>query len=182
MKVVFLDRDGVINEYPGDRNYVTCWDEFHFIPVSIEAIKILKEHNYKIFVVSNQAGVSKGIYSQEDLDNITDNMLKYIRKGGGNIDGVYYCPHRDEDNCPCRKPNPGLFKKALDTLEEKPEVCFAIGDSFRDIKAGKAAGCKTILVLSGKEKLEGRNSRELEPDYVFNDILKAACHICSNYE
>jgi len=181
MKVVFLDRDGVINEYPGDRNYVTCWDEFHFIPTSIEAIKLLKKHGYKIFVVSNQAGVAKGLYSKDDLDYITDNMLKSIRSRGADLDGVYYCTHRDEDNCSCRKPKPGLINKALGVLGEKPAVCFFIGDSFRDMKAAKAAGCKGVLVFSGKEKLENRGNWEFEPDYVFGDILEAARYLCSKY-
>ena len=182
MKVVFLDRDGVINEYPGDRNYVTAWDEFRFIPNSIEAIKLLKEHNYKIFVASNQAGVAKGLYSRDDLDCITDNMLKNIRRRGADLDGVYYCMHRDEDNCDCRKPKPGLIKKALSTLGEKPEVCFFIGDSFRDMKAAKAFGCKAVLVFSGKEKSENRDNWEFEPDYVFSDLLEAARYLCSAYE
>jgi len=181
MKVVFLDRDGVINEYPGDRNYVTCWDEFRFIPNSIEAIKLFKKHNYKVFVASNQAGVAKGLYSKKELDYITDNMLENIRGRGADLDGVYYCMHRDEDNCGCRKPKPGLFIKALGTLEGKPDVCFVIGDSFRDMKAARAAGCRTVLVFSGKEKLENRGNWEFEPDYVFGGLLEAARYLCSNY-
>ena len=182
MKVVFLDRDGVINEYPGDRNYVTCWEEFRFIPRSIEAIKLLKECNCRMFVVSNQAGVSKGLYSKRDLDYITDNMLKVIRRRGADLDGVYYCIHRDEDNCECRKPKPGLLKKVFGMLGGKPRMCFFIGDSFADMKAARAAGCKAVLVLSGKEKLANRRNWEFEPDYVFGDILEAARFICSNYE
>ena len=178
MKVVFLDRDGVINEYPGDRNYVTAWGEFRFIPNGIEAIKLLKEHNYKIFVASNQAGVAKGLYSEDDLNYITDNMLKIIRSRGADLDGVYYCMHRDEDNCDCRKPKPGLIKKALDTLGEKPRVCFFIGDSFRDMKAARAAGCKAVLVFSGKEKPGNRGNWEFEPDYIFGDLLEAARYLC----
>ena len=182
MKVVFLDRDGVINEYPGDRDYVKNWQEFSFLPGSIEAIKLFNKNGLKVFVVSNQAGVSKGIYSKEALEDITARMLKEVERNGAYIDGVYYCVHRDEDNCNCRKPKVGLLEEAIKILKDKPEACFFIGDSFRDMKAAKAFGCKAILVLSGKEKIENKDSWEFVPDYVFKNLLEAARYICSHNE
>lgn len=181
MNVVFLDRDGVINEYPGDTRYVTSWSEFKFIEGSIEAIHLFKEHNFKVFIASNQAGVAKGLYTHKDLDYITQNMQEAIQKGGGQLDGVYYCLHKNEDNCNCRKPKPGLLENALKDLEEKPKVCFFIGDSFRDVLAAKAIGCKSVLVFSGKEKEGNNKSWEFNPDHTFKNLLEAARYICSNY-
>lgn len=178
MKVVFLDRDGVINQYPGKGKYVTTCKDFIFLPGSIEAIKTLKEHGFKVFCISNQAGVAKGLYSRSDLDAITDHMLSAIRAQGADIDGVYYCLHQDKDSCSCRKPKPGLIKKALQEEREQPSVCFVIGDSFRDMLAARAFGCKSVLVLSGEEKEENRGRWEFMPDYIFDNLLEAARFLC----
>lgn len=181
MKVVFLDRDGVINEYPGDRNYVTSVKNFNFIPGSIEGIKKLKEKGFKIFVVSNQAGVAKGLYSLKDLDKINKKLLKALKSKGASVDGIYYCIHRNEDECICRKPKTGLLDQAVSAAQIKPEVSFFIGDSFRDMKAAKEFGAKPVLVLSGKEKISNRTDWEFEPDYIFDNLLLAAHYICSHY-
>src|SRR3990167_6553363 len=107
MKAIFLDRDGVINKYPGDTKYVTSWKEFRFLPNAKKAIALLTGKKYPIFVISNQAGVSKGLYTQDALNNITNRMLKALEKSGARISAVYYCTHRDEDHCSCRKPKAG---------------------------------------------------------------------------
>ena len=185
MRVIFLDRDGVINEYPGDRNYVTGWEGFRFLPKAKAALKKLNKDDYKVFVISNQAGVSKGIYSQQELDKITNNMLREIKIAGGRIDKVFYCIHKDEDNCNCRKPKTGLIQEALQCLSEgtnlksSPE-CFFIGDTIRDIKTGKSAGCRTILVFSGKEKFQNKDAWEIQPDYTAKDLYSAV-ELLSNH-
>ena len=92
-RVIFLDRDGVINKYPGDRNYVNNWKEFKFIPGSIGAIKMLNASGFRIFVVSNQAGVAKGLYSFEDLEYINKKMNAALKKEGAYLSGIYYCIH-----------------------------------------------------------------------------------------
>ncbi|MFC1658182.1 D-glycero-alpha-D-manno-heptose-1,7-bisphosphate 7-phosphatase [Candidatus Omnitrophota bacterium] len=176
MKVVFLDRDGVINEYPGDTRYVTSWQEFRFLPDAKEALKRLTQAGYKIFIISNQAGVSKGIYIQEALEVMTTKMLAELNQAGAEISGVYYCLHRDEDNCSCRKPKAGLLEKALkehDIPREALESAFFVGDSIRDVQAGKSAGCKTILVFSGKEKPGNLTGWPLQPDFTAKDLLEA---------
>ncbi len=178
MRVVFLDRDGVINKYPGDRDYVKNWQEFSFLPGSIEAIRLFNDNGFKVFVISNQAGVSKGIYSQQALDDITSRMLKEVEEKGAHIDGVYYCLHTDSDNCSCRKPKTGLLEEAVEQLGEKPEVCFFVGDSFRDMEAARKFGCYNVLVLSGKESMENRDKWPFHPDYVLPDLLSAAKYIC----
>ncbi|MBU4346770.1 MAG: HAD family hydrolase [Candidatus Omnitrophica bacterium] len=178
MKVVFLDRDGVINEYPGDFEYVKSWAEFHFLPDIKPALKRLNDNGYKIFIISNQAGVSKGIYSQRDLDLITENMLKELGSSNIDIAGVYYCTHLPEDNCACRKPQTGLIEKAMEALKgqgldiEKPNSYF-IGDSIRDIETGKNRGLKTILVFSGKENLENKDNWKVFPDFTAQGLSAA---------
>ena len=98
-KVIFLDRDGVINEFPGHGNYVTKVKDFHFVPGSLEAIRKLTEEGYAMFVISNQAGVGKGVYSQNKLDRITRYMLKKVNKKDGKIQKVFYCTHRSDRGC-----------------------------------------------------------------------------------
>lgn len=183
MKVIFLDRDGVIDEYPGDYRYVTKWDEFKFIPGSIKAIKKFNEAGFKVFVISNQAGVAKGVYSQEELDSITEKMLEMIKEAGAYIDSVYYCTHRVEDNCSCRKPKTGLLKQAVAQYEKQfdPDESFFIGDTFMDMNAAKAFGVKPVLVLSGKEKLIHQERWAFKPDYVFDNLFLAAQYICAHY-
>ena len=174
--VVFLDRDGVINEYPGDTRYVTSWEEFHFLPGVKEALGRLIKVGYNIFIVSNQAGVAKGIYSEEILDEITSNMLNELNSSGVEISGVYYCIHRDDDNCSCRKPKTGLLERALKEHNISQDILsksFFVGDSIRDIQAGQSVGCRTILVLSGKEKQGNQSGWSIQPDLTARDLSEA---------
>ncbi|MHB8154841.1 MAG: D-glycero-alpha-D-manno-heptose-1,7-bisphosphate 7-phosphatase [Candidatus Omnitrophota bacterium] len=174
MKVILLDRDGVINKYPGDRLYVTSLRKFRFLPRAKKAIALLSRGGYKIFVASNQAGVGKGVYSQKTLDLITVKMLKDIENEGGLIHKVYYCTHRKEAGCSCRKPKPGLLKKAAKEFRFSLKGAYFIGDTMRDVFTAQAAGCKSILVLTGKEKLVNQKNWEARPDFVFKDLLAAA--------
>ena len=156
MKVIFLDRDGVINEYPGDREYVKSLDEFKFIPGSLKALRKLTEAGFRIFVISNQAGVSKGIYSNNDLKDMTSLMLAEAGKNKAKIEAVFYCTHSTEEDCGHRKPESSQIKLILRRFKPKEldlKSTFFVGDSIRDVQAGKKAGLKTVLVLTGKEKL-----------------------------
>jgi histidinol-phosphate phosphatase family protein len=176
MKVVFLDRDGVINQYPGDTKYVAAWSEFYFLPGVKEALLRLTQAGYKIFIVSNQAGVAKGIYSKKTLDEITRKMLKQLGESGVKICSIYYCIHRNEDNCSCRKPKAGLLEKALQEHAISRDVlssAFFVGDSTRDIQAGKSAGCKAILVFSGKERPGNQAGWSVQPDFTAKDLSQA---------
>ena len=174
MKIIFLDRDGVINRYPGHRNYVTRLKDFSFLPGALAALKKLTREGFKIFVISNQAGVSKGIYSKEKLAAINDLMLKRIANYGAKISKVFYCIHREEDHCSCRKPKIGLIRKALKGLRfDSSASTYFIGDSILDVQTGKNAGFKTVLVLSGKEKRKNQNLWQPKPDFVVKDLLAA---------
>ncbi|MBF0485521.1 MAG: HAD-IIIA family hydrolase [Candidatus Omnitrophica bacterium] len=177
MQVVFLDRDGVINKFPGNGLYVTRVRDFHFIPRALEALKALTDAGYDIFVVSNQAGVGKGVYSKEKLDQITEHMLKGVKEAGGRIREVLYCTCKSSDACNCRKPRIGNIIKALElldkTIDDAPHAYF-VGDTEGDVKAGKNAGCKTIFCLSGREDREYMKRWDVRPDFIVEDLYDAA--------
>jgi len=173
MKAVFLDRDGVINRYPGDKKYVTDCKGFRLLPGVKRAIAELHRNGFRIFVISNQAGVGKGIFSQRALDAITSKMLCAIEGAGGRIEAVYYCIHRKEENCPCRKPKAGMIDIAKKGRSIKTKGSFFVGDTIRDVHTARQAGCKSILVLSGKEKFSNRKNWEIQPDFVFKDLYRA---------
>jgi len=177
MRAVFLDRDGVINKYPGDRQYVTSLRQFRFLPKVKLAIAKLHKAGFWLFIASNQAGVGKGIFSRKMLDAITGKMLKEIESSGGKIDNVYYCIHPEEDNCSCRKPKAGMIDFARKSFSINLKKSFFVGDTLRDVLTAKAAGCKAILVLSGKEKSTNYKGWEVQPDFVFSNLYTAATFI-----
>lgn len=180
MKLILLDRDGVINKDPQKKLYVTKWVDFHFLPGAISAIKRLNKAGFKIAVISNQAGVAKGLFSKTDLNLVTKKMLAKIKARGGGIKKVYYCLHRNEDNCCCRKPKTGLLKKAVSYFNAFPRQIFFIGDSRFDVEAGHKFGCKTILVLSGKSRLKDIKNWPVRPDYVTKDLNSAVDLVVTN--
>lgn len=172
MKIIFLDRDGVINK---DLNsYVTSWEKFVFLDGSLEAIRKLVKNGYEVVIVSNQAGVSRGDYTLKELNVINDKMLKEIERASGKRPKVYYCIHTDEDNCDCRKPNVGLFKKAESALGEIDyKNTYFIGDQERDIQTARNLGAKSILVLSGKTPPDEVKNLGFKPDYIKDNLLDA---------
>jgi len=177
MNIVFLDRDGVINEYPGHGEYVTNLKQFKLIKGSKEAIKLLTKHGYDVYVVSNQGGVSKGLFSKATLNEITEKMLKEITKAGGKIKKVMYCVHTAEENCECRKPKTGLFIKAAGDLDKDFRDVYYIGDDKRDVETSRNLGAKSILVLSGKTNKKELHSWEFLPDRTANNLLEAVKNI-----
>lgn len=149
-KVILLDRDGVINKKPPKAEYVKNWGEFKFLPGAIDALKLLIKNKYQIFIISNQAGIGRGVMTEEDLKKIHKKFLEACRKEDIEIKGIYYCPHNWDEGCFCRKPKPGmLFKAAADHRFDLTKAIF-IGDDERDEQAGKSANCKTILLQSGQ--------------------------------
>jgi len=176
MKVVFLDRDGVINEFPGNGLYVTKVKDFHFLPRALQALRRLTEAGYHVFVISNQAGVGKGVFSRTKLDSITAAMLKGVEAAGAKIDGVYYCTCKSSDACNCRKPRLGnvieAMKKLHRTIDDARHAYF-VGDTEVDIKAGCNAGCTTIFALSGREDREYMKRWDVTPDHIVEDLYDA---------
>lgn len=179
-KIIFLDRDGVINKYPGDGRYVTRLSEFGFLRGAKEAIRKLTSDGYRIFIVSNQAGIAKKIYTKKTLAEITRFMKSEVEKAGGRICRVLYCLHTPEMTCSCRKPKPGLLREATKNISVDFVRTFFIGDSLMDVAAGKAFGCKTILVLSGREKMKNAHRWDVLPDFVARSLSEAAKNIIAN--
>ncbi len=176
MKTLFIDRDGVINKDPGGwtrHEYVTELKDFHFLPGAFEALALLNRNRIQVIVASNQAGVNKGFFTKERLDKITCMMLAEVKKNGGNICEVCYCPHTNEDNCSCRKPKPGLLETAIKKHGVAARDTYMVGDGEADILAGRSAGLGTILVLSGKTDMNMVKAWKVKPDYIFKDFLEA---------
>ncbi len=147
-KVVFLDRDGVINESPGERRYVRTWREFRFRKGAIAMLAELFASGFRLVVITNQQGVGKGLVEVQELERIHDNMSEAIEQQGARLDGIHYCPHLASDGCACRKPRPGLIFDALAALEYPVDLqaSWFVGDSETDIQAGHAAGLRTLLI------------------------------------
>ncbi|MFX0087441.1 MAG: D-glycero-alpha-D-manno-heptose-1,7-bisphosphate 7-phosphatase, partial [Candidatus Hodarchaeota archaeon] len=149
-----LDRDGVINKKAPRADYVKKWEEFELLSGSIEAIHFLAKNNYQIFVITNQAGIARGMMTEEDLSKIHENMKKELNKYNITISGIYYCPHGWNDNCECRKPKPGMFYQAAREHHINLKKAIFIGDDERDLQAGEAAGIRSILVTPEKNLLK----------------------------
>ncbi len=181
LKIVFLDRDGVINVFPGHGKYVTKVKDFHFLPRALDAMRMLSDAGYTIFVVSNQAGVGRGVFTQDKLNRITRKMLKGVEKAGARIKKVYYCTHRPDAGCSCRKPDIGSVRRALKSVDKTMDSArrtYFVGDTKQDIETGYNAGCKTIFVLSGRENRRYMNGWIVKPDYIVKDLYDASKIIC----
>lgn len=165
-RAVFLDRDGVIVQ---DIGYASKWVKKLLIPGSVEAIKILNENNFKVVVVTNQAGVAKGYYTEEDVILFNRLMIKELAKKGAKIDAIYYCCHNPITNCDCRKPKPGMLKRAEKEFDIDLQKSFLIGDKNSDILAGRYVGCKTCLVLTG-HGIEELKKYDVKYDFIANDL------------
>jgi D-glycero-D-manno-heptose 1,7-bisphosphate phosphatase len=147
MMAVFLDRDGVICEHRPD--YVKSWDEFQFLPGSLEALNELSVFEGPIIVVSNQSCVGRGLVPEDIVRDINSRMVDHIKRSGGRIDDVYFCPHRPEEGCSCRKPATGMLENAAVRYSLDLKNSWMVGDNITDIQMGKSAGCHTILVRTG---------------------------------
>jgi D-glycero-D-manno-heptose 1,7-bisphosphate phosphatase len=152
-KWVILDRDGVINY--DSLHYIKSADEFIPIPSSMEAIARLTRAGYSIGVATNQSGVARGLYTETALHAIHKKMSDLARAAGGNISAIEYCPHLPNENCPCRKPNPGMLKALANFFEETLKGVPFIGDRVSDIQAALAVGATPIIVLSPMTDREG---------------------------
>jgi D-glycero-D-manno-heptose 1,7-bisphosphate phosphatase len=147
-KAAFLDRDGVINrKAPTEDEYITRWEEMHIIPGVVEAIALLNQAGYRVIVISNQRCVAKGLVTTGELDAMHQRMCRELGAVGAKIDGVYYCPHEEQPPCRCRKPEPGMLFDAADENQVDLPSSWMIGDSEKDVEAGRSAGCRTARIL-----------------------------------
>ncbi len=149
MKLIILDRDGVINEDSDD--YIKSPDEWIPIAGSLEAVGTLSQNGFKVIIITNQSGIGRKIFSIEMLNAIHKKMNINIAQYGGVIDGIFFCPCTPEENCNCRKPKSGLYNEVSDRLQISLENVFCVGDKITDIQAAQNAGARPILVKTGKE-------------------------------
>ena len=148
MKAIFLDRDGIINK---DHSYVYKKEDFEFCDGIFETLSYLVSLGYTLFIVTNQSGIGRGYYSEEDFNKLTAWMLEVFMQKGIKITKVYHCPHSPDENCICRKPKAGMFKRAKEEFGIDMKNSWMIGDKLSDIQAGKNAGIpNTIFVNSSK--------------------------------
>jgi D-glycero-D-manno-heptose 1,7-bisphosphate phosphatase len=163
-RAAFLDRDGVINRKAREGEYVTSWEDVQILPGVSEAIASLNHAGFRVIVVSNQRCVAKGLITIADLEILHQRICGVLAGAGATIDAVYYCPHEKEPVCRCRKPAPGMLLDAARDHKIDMSASWMIGDSRADIEAGRAAGCKTALVVandvSTKEDLTATSLRD----------------------
>ena len=149
-KVVVLDRDGVINADSPD--YIKSASEWTALPHSLEAIAKFSRAGFAVIVASNQSGLGRGLFDLDALEEIHQKMLGEVRLCGGDISAIYFCPHRPDENCECRKPLPGLLQQISRDRKTSMQGVPVIGDSARDLDAARAIGARPILVLTGNGK------------------------------
>lgn len=169
-RIIILDRDGVIN-FDSDA-YIKSADEWIPIPGSLDAVARLSRGGYRIMVVTNQAGIGRGLFDQPTLNAIHDKMRRMAADLGGSIDEIYFCPHTPQDHCPCRKPKPGLYHAIAKRLGTDLHDIPSVGDSLRDIQAAVAAGARPILVRTGNGRDTEAQVRHMDVP-VYDDLAAA---------
>ncbi len=180
-KVVFLDRDGVINREGS--SYVTTWSQFKFLPGSIKAIKRLTENGFTVILITNQSIINRKMVCLKTLETIHHNMKKVIESQGGKIKDVFFCPHMPEDECACRKPKPGMILEAKKKYNIDLSSAFMVGDRSKDIACARNAGCAfAILVKSGNGLYTeySLDEHKYVPDHVAKDLYEAVTWIISH--
>jgi D-glycero-D-manno-heptose 1,7-bisphosphate phosphatase len=173
MRAIFLDRDGVINENRAD--HVKSWGEFQFLPGALEALKLLTESEFHVFVVTNQAMINRGLAATGALERIHREMVRAVRRAGGEIHAVYYCPHREDEHCLCRKPKPGMLLRAAAEWNVDLSRASMVGDALSDVRAGHAAGCRAVLVRTGRGRAQADlpEAQSVRPEFIADDLLGA---------
>ncbi len=150
-KALFLDRDGVLTRERPD--YVKNPDELEFLPGIYEPLRKIKEIGFRVVIITNQSVVGRGLATHEDLARIHEKLRQELGKQGCAVDAIYYCPHRPDEGCDCRKPAPGLILKAARELGIDTARSWMIGDKEIDMEAAKRAGCRGIRVLTNGGEL-----------------------------
>lgn len=172
-KAIFLDRDGVINKEVG---YLSNPDEFELLVGTLEALKILKEKEFILIIITNQAGIARGYYSKEMLEKIHDKMRILLKENEIVLDDIFYCPHHPDftGECDCRKPKIGMIRKAQKKYNIDLLKSFMVGDTLNDVKTGLTANCKTVLVLTGYGSEEQNKIDLIKPDFIYENLLEFA--------
>jgi len=182
MHTVFLDRDGVINENRVD--HVKSWQEFVFLPGALAALRWLNLAGFRVFVITNQAIVGRGIVPARVIDEIHARMQVQVALHGGQIHDIRYCPHDDHEQCDCRKPRPGMVRDLASRWRVDLARAYLVGDAWSDIAAGRAMGIRSILVRTGRgaQQIARPELQHYPPDHIANDLLGAVAWIMHQEE
>ena len=175
MKIIVLDRDGVIN-FDSDQ-FIKKPEEWKPIPGSLEAIARLNESGWRVIVASNQSGVGRGLFDMDTLNAIHEKMTKALGQVGGRLDAIFFCPHTADSTCDCRKPKPGMFLQIAERFNADMKDVPVVGDSLRDLQAGVAVGCKPYLVLTGKGSKTQTDPDLPEGTQIFPDLAAVAAQL-----
>jgi D-glycero-D-manno-heptose 1,7-bisphosphate phosphatase len=175
---IFIDRDGVIIH--NRAGYVRAWEQVKLYPFAVPALARLCHSPYKLVIVTNQAAIGKGLVAPALVDAIHQHIVDCVRQGGGRIDGVFTCPHRAEDQCACRKPQPGLLLQAAQALNIDLRRSYIIGDALSDINAGRQAGvreCILVMTGRGRKQLQRPESGQFAPFHTCRSLAQALAYI-----
>ena len=175
MKIIVLDRDGVIN-FDSDQ-FIKKPEEWKPIPGSLEAIARLNESGWRVIVASNQSGVGRGLFDMDTLNAINEKMTKALGQVGGRLDAIFFCPHTADSTCDCRKPKPGMFLQIAERFNADMKDVPVVGDSLRDLQAGVAVGCKPYLVLTGKGSKTQADPALPEGTQIFPDLAAVVAQL-----
>ena len=168
MKLIILDRDGVINEDSDE--YIKSPEEFIPIAGSIEAMARLYRAGYRIVIATNQSGVARGYFDIETLNRMHEKLQHLLTAQGGQIDGIFYCPHGPDDHCACRKPKPGLLHEIQKRFKVNLSGIYAVGDSLRDLQAAQSVGATPVLVKTGKGERTIKKNEGLDGVPIYENL------------
>ncbi len=177
MKLIILDRDGVINE--DSDLYIKSAAEWRPLKGAAEAIACLNHAGYRVAVATNQSGIGRGLFDMATLNLMHDKMHKVVAQAGGRIDAVFFCPHKDDDKCTCRKPKPGMLLDIAQRFNVDLKDVPCVGDAVRDMQAGAQAGCELVLVKTGKGMKTIAAGGLPAGTQVFDDLPAVAAHYCA---
>jgi D-glycero-D-manno-heptose 1,7-bisphosphate phosphatase len=179
-RAIFIDRDGTLNEEVG---YITEISQFRLFDFAAESIKLINDAGWYAVIITNQAGIARGQYTEEFLRQLHAEMESSLRRRGARLDAIYYCPHHPDfgvppyrQDCNCRKPKPGLIEKAAKDLSLDLKECYVIGDRKRDVEMGHAAGARSVMVMTGygrEEYWDRHVCWTRQPDQVCENLLEA---------
>lgn len=175
MRLVILDRDGVIN-HDSDQ-YIKSPSEWRAIPGSIEAIARLHQNGYRIAVATNQSGIGRGLFDMATLNAINDKMMELVFRQGGRIDALFFCPHTAVEECNCRKPRTGMLEEIAARFHTELKGVPVVGDSLKDLQAAESVGAQPILVLTGKGPMTQKDGGLPKKTIVFDSLADAARHL-----
>ncbi len=175
MKLIILDRDGVINH--DSDNYIKSVEEFIPLPGSLEAIARLNRAGYKVAIATNQSGIARGYYDLDTLDAMHQKLANELDKIGGQVDYIAFCPHGPDDHCNCRKPLTGLLEEIAHHFNTELTGVPVVGDSLRDLQSAQAVGASPILVRTGKGERTISKGEGIEGVPVFADLSAAVTYL-----